>query len=216
MIDSSYRQNDNPPGQGMKYCPACGKEIIQPAKYCPYCGLSLEITDSRPAIDLTLKLRPGEQDFTAFVVINTGYYLEAFRKFNAAGRDVFSPTWNWAAFGGGFGWMLYRKMYLWAIVAFVSSLIPYLGLAAWIAFGAVANYLYYEHAKKKILDTRTLHPSGDISVILSQTGGVNKWVPVAAIIFSILVLLLFLALLFTIPFSFYNFFNLFSAPSKYI
>jgi len=114
---------------------------------------------------------------------------------------------------GGFGWMLYRKMYVWSLIDFVSMFIPYLGLATWIALGAVANYLYYLHAKTKIGEIRASHPSEDISVILSQTGGVHKWLPVAAVIFTILLTLLFVAFVFWSPF---GILNLFSMPSKYI
>lgn len=215
MTESSSPNNDST-GRGVRFCPECGKELMQPAKYCPYCGHSLENAANHTGPDSPPKLQIEEQDFIAFAVNNAGYYLHEFRKFKIAGKDAFSATWNWAAFLGGFGWMLYRKMYMWAIIAFVLFLIPYLGLAAGIAFGAVANYLYYEHAKKKILDIRTIHPSGDISVILSHIGGVNKWVPTAATILTILLLLLFLAFFLLIPFSFYNLFNLFKGPSKYI
>ena len=141
--------------------------------------------------------------------------MDRFKKFNLGGTDVFALTWNWAAFWGGFGWMLYRKMYMWATIAFVLTLIPHLGLIAWIAVGAVANYLYYQHAKHKILEIKTMHPTVDISGYLSQAGGINKWVPIAAIIIAILFFLSFIVMVFVfaIPFSI---FNIFSPPSQYI
>ncbi len=111
--------------------------------------------------------------------------------------------------------MLYRKMYMWATIAFVLTLIPHLGLIAWIAVGAVANYLYYQHAKSKILEIKTMHPTVDISGYLSQVGGINKWVPIAAIIITILLFLSFIVMVFVlaIPFSI---FNIFSPQSQYI
>ncbi len=141
--------------------------------------------------------------------------MHRFKKFNLGGTDVFALTWNWAAFWGGFGWMLYRKMYMWATIAFVLTLIPHLGLIAWIAVGAVANYLYYQHAKSKILEIKTMHPTVDISGYLSQVGGINKWVPIAAIIITILLFLSFIVMVFVlaIPFSI---FNIFSPQSQYI
>jgi len=192
-----------------KFCPACGKEIIPAGNYCPFCGHSLDESKSE-------RIQIADQDFAAYVVNNAGYYLVEFRKFNIAGSDVFSLTWNWAAFLGGFGWLLYRKMYLWSLIAFIIAFVPYFGLAAWISLGAVANYLYYQQAKRKILEMKALHPSTDISVALSHIGGVNRWVPVAATVFTIIFLLLFMALFFLIPFSFFNFFNYFRPPSKYI
>jgi hypothetical protein len=197
----------------IRFCPECGKEITQLSKFCPHCGHSLEKFASQSKSDASLQILVDEDDFNAFIGNNAGYYTHEFKKFDAGGRDVFSATWNWAAFWGGFGWMLYRKMYMWAIIAFALMLMPYLGLAAWIAFGIVGNYLYYQHAKAKILDIKTLHPTGEISAALSQIGGVHRWLPIAATILTILIFLSFVALVFWFPFAISN---LFKMPSMYI
>ncbi|MGO9952344.1 MAG: zinc-ribbon domain-containing protein [Dissulfurispiraceae bacterium] len=199
----------------MKFCPVCGKEITQLSKYCPHCGFSLESFTNQSKSDSPSQREVSDLDFTAFIGNNFAYYVHRFKKFNLGGTDVFALTWNWAAFWGGFGWMLYRKMYMWATIAFVLTLIPHLGLIAWIAVGAVANYLYYQHAKSKILEIKTMHPTVDISGYLSQVGGINKWVPIAAIIITILLFLSFIVMVFVlaIPFSI---FNIFSPQSQYI
>jgi hypothetical protein len=199
--------------ENIRFCPQCGKEITQLSKFCPHCGHSLEKFADQSKSDTRLQNGVNEDDFIAFIGNNAGYYAHEFNKFNAGGRDVFSATWNWAAFWGGFGWMLYRKMYMWAIIAFALMLMPYLGLAAWITFGLVANYLYYQHAKRKILEVKTLHPAGEISVVLSQIGGVHRWLPTAAVIFTLLLFLLLMAFVFWMPF---GIFNLFKMPAKYI
>jgi len=188
-------------------------EITQPSKFCPHCGHPLEIFTNASKTDPQLQVGVHDEDFIAFIGNNAGYYLHEFKKFNIAGRDSFSLTWNWPAFLAGFGWLLYRKMYVWALIAFVSMLIPYLGLVSWIAVGAIANYLYYQHAKRKILEVRELHQSVEISVVLSQIGGVNKWVPIAGTVFTILLLLLFFAFLLWFPL---GLIDLFRTPSKYI
>ncbi len=211
-IDESETKKESS-AENIKFCPQCGKGITQLSKFCPHCGHPLDNFTNQPKSDSPSQNRVAEGDFIAFIGNNAGYYMHEFKKFNCDGIDTFSLTWNWPAFLGGFGWLLYRKMYMWTIIAFALMLMPYLGLAAWIAFGAVANYLYYQHAKRKILEVRALHQSGDISVVLSQTGGVHRWLPVAAIIFSVLLLLLFMAFVFWFPF---DIFNLFQAPSKYI
>jgi len=200
----------------IKFCPECGKEITRLSKFCPNCGYSLELFADQSKAEPETQLQFDEDDFTAFIGNNAGYYMHEFKKFNVTGRDAFSLTWNWVAFLGGFGWLLYRKMYLWALIAFCFMLIPYLGFASWLALGTAANYLYYQHAKRKILDVRALHQSGEISMVLSQIGGVNRWVPIAATIFTVLLLVLFMAFLFWFPFGIFNFFNFFGAPSKYI
>jgi len=65
-----------------------------------------------------------------------------------------------------------------------------------IAWGMTGNYIYYKHAKKKILEVRNLHPSSDVSLYLSQIGDVNRWVWwVAIIIASIFILLIAAAIL---------------------
>ena len=199
--------------KNIKFCPQCGEEITQLSKFCPHCGHSLENFRNQSKTNTPSQLRVAEDDFIAFIGNNAGYYTHEFKKFNSSGMDAFSPTWNWPAFLGGFGWLLYRKMYMWTIIAFVFMLIPYLGLASWIALGAVANYLYYQHSKRKILEVRALHQSGEISVVLSQIGGVNRWVPIAGTIFTILLLALFLAFLFWSPL---GIFDLFGTTSKYI
>ncbi|MGO9016058.1 MAG: zinc-ribbon domain-containing protein [Dissulfurispiraceae bacterium] len=199
--------------ESIKFCPQCGKEITQLSKFCPHCGHSLENFTNQPKSDAPSQSRVAEDDFIAFIGNNAGYYMHEFKKFNCEGVDAFSLTWNWPAFFGGFGWLLYRKMYVWSVVAFVLMLMPYLGLASWIGLGAVANYLYYQHAKRKILEVKALHQSGDISVVLSQTGGVHMWLPIVAVILSVLLLLLFFAFVFWMPFGISN---LFQMPSKYI
>ena len=199
--------------ENIRFCPECGKGISGSNKFCPHCGYSLEKFADQSKSDPPSQLQVDEDDFIAFIGNNAGYYTHKFKKFNAAGVDAFSLTWNWPAFLGGFGWLLYRKMYMWTIIAFVFMLMPYLGLASWIAIGAVANYLYYQHSKGKILEVRASHQSGEISVVLSQIGGVNRWVPIAGTVFTILLLVLFLAFLFWFPL---GIFDLFGTRSKYI
>jgi len=199
--------------ENIRFCPECGKEINQLSKFCPYCGHPLEKFSIQPISDTPSKILVNEDDFIAFIGNSAGYYVHEFKKFDAGGRDAFAATWNWAAFWGGFGWMLYRKMYLWAIISFVLMFLPYLGLAAWIAFGIVGNYLYYQHAKTKIIEIKKLHPTNEISAVLSQIGGVHKWLPIAGAIFTIFVFVLFMAFVFWFPFVISNFFKI---PSIYI
>lgn len=117
-----------------------------------------------------------ETDFAAFMVRNSDKYLSKFRKFQADDIDKFAVTWHWPAFFTGIWWPLYRKLYLWALVVFVVSCIPLLGFLAMIPFAMMGNYIYYKHAKKKIAELKSSHRSSDISVLLSQVGGVNPWV----------------------------------------
>jgi putative membrane protein len=47
------------------------------------------------------------------------YYLKRFQEFDAKGKLY--PRWNWAAFFGTFGWLLYRKRYLDCLVYCVAG-----------------------------------------------------------------------------------------------
>ena len=134
--------------------------------------------------DNRLQLTVTEDELASFIGGKAQKYLLKFKKFSFNGSDRFSATWHWPAFLVGFWWLLYRKMYLWAFVYFILLMIPYVNVGAWITLAISGHYLYYRHAKGKILRVKTLQPSGDILKTLSELGGVNKWVPVVGIIVS--------------------------------
>ncbi len=109
--------------------------------------------------------------------------MSKFRKFHTDGRDHFALSWNWSAFFLGFIWMLYRKMYLWALLAFLIALTPVGFPLTMIAWGITGNYLYYLQARKKILDTKSQPISSSTARSLSELGGVNRWVWFVGIFF---------------------------------
>ncbi len=176
---------------GLNFCPECGSRLAQPDKFCPHCGRPLP---DAARCEWPPDAKPNgacrEEDFIAFVGNNSPSYLEKFRKFRVGGVDNFSATWHWPVFFTGFWWMLYRKMYLWAAVSFIGLLIPYVNFVAWIGFALAGNYIYYKFAQRKILALRSVNPQGDISVTLAQIGGVNRWIPIVAIIITLLALAL--------------------------
>ncbi|HKZ45663.1 MAG TPA: hypothetical protein VJ343_03070 [archaeon] len=73
--------------------------------------------------------------------------------------------------------MLYRKLYLYALLSFALGLIPFVNVVAWIAFAIAANYIYYKHSKNKLIEIKQAQQSPkmqrDVAV---RTGGVNSWV----------------------------------------
>jgi hypothetical protein len=133
-----------------------------------------------------------KDEFAAFIRRKAQQYLLKFRIFSVGGNDRFAATWHWPAFLVGFWWLLYRKMYLWAVVYFLVLIIPYANIAAWFTLAISGNYLYYRFVKGKILRVKTSQPSGDIAKTLSEIGGVNKWVPVVGIMVSIAAFFMFL------------------------
>ena len=66
---------------------------------------------------------PSEAEYITFIGKNAETYLTTFRKFQVQGGDRFAVTWHWPAFLFPFFWLLYRKLYLWAILSLVWSVI---------------------------------------------------------------------------------------------
>ena len=118
-----------------------------------------------------------EEDFSNFIGKNSDQYLPHFKKFHVDGSDKFVLTWNWAACLLGFWWMLYRKLYAWALIAFFLVFIPFWVLLGSIVYGVIANYIYYKHAKKKIIECKnnlgSLDPS-KVEFALHKIGGVQR------------------------------------------
>ena len=132
-----------------------------------------------------------EEDFAHFIGENADKYLPKFRKFNVNGVDKFSMTWHWPAFFFGHTWIAYRKMYVWALVAFLLvgiatnlGLLLTLPFSTSILFGVTGNYIYYRHAKKKILELKSTQIFPDTTekpITLQKIGGINVWAAILAI-----------------------------------
>jgi hypothetical protein len=158
----------------MSYCSKCGKEVLEGSSFCQHCGgsLSASPTGMQTSIMSTVLTK---EDFATFVGKNSEKYLTKFSKFNVGGLDSFKATWHWPAFFVPFWWLLYRKIYGWAILAFFLGLIPYVGLVTGFVWAIVANYMYYNHAKRKILEIKQLHPAPETQkAVLTVTGGVGN------------------------------------------
>jgi hypothetical protein len=141
--------------------------------------------------DNRMPLTVTENEFAAFIGSKAQKYLLKFRNFSIDGIDRFSATWHWPAFLVGFWWLLYRKIYLWAFVYLILLFIPYVNVASWITLAVSGNYLYYRYSKETILRIKISEHSEDILKILSERGGINKWVPVVGIIVSMAAFLMF-------------------------
>jgi hypothetical protein len=132
-----------------------------------------------------------ERDFVNFIGKNAGKYLRRFRKFNVDGVDKFAWTWHWPAFFFGFWWIWYRKLYVWALIGFFLVFIPYWIFVSSLVYGSIANYVYYKHAKKKIIKYKTAKAPVDpnkAAIALRKKGGVSRWAKVLAV-FTILLII---------------------------
>lgn len=122
-----------------------------------------------------------EVDLAAFVGPHADRYLPKFKKFRDGGRRGFAFTWHWPAALFGCYWFLYRRLYLWAALAFAASFVPGGGLLASPIFGLTANYLYYRRARGRIDPLRKQFPRDPLEITLRHLGGVNRSALIAAL-----------------------------------
>jgi len=121
-----------------------------------------------------------------FVGENIDDYLAKFEKFQQSGTPHFVFTWHWPAFFVFFFWAIYRKLWGWSIVMFISLI--FLPLLSNILWGTVANYIYYRHSMQKIKTIRKRHSSDKIDEKLSESGGTSKLALSAALLVVLLLM----------------------------
>ena len=110
----------------------------------------------------------SDEDYRLLIGERSDRYLAKWQMFNTGRRR----SWNWAAWLLGPGWMIYRKMYLFAALAFgimilevilgtalgiPSALSSALNLAASLVFGFYGDYWYKLHADRVTLKIHAKH-----------------------------------------------------------
>jgi Tfp pilus assembly protein PilE len=147
---------------------------------------------------------PAEEDLYRVAVgeNKADYYVPLFQRFDAGGSHV---SWNWPAFFVTFLWLLYRRMYGYALIYFFA--LPFalatfgalifvaLGKTAggigylitviavpWIAVPMFVNALYHLHVKSRIEKAWVGAPSPEavLQRLIGQRSTANGWV-IAAI-----------------------------------
>jgi len=130
------------------------------------------------------------------------YYIKAFEKYNLTGVDQFKWNWSWWSFFGGVFFLLYRKLYIEALIFFIiltivgqlpTSIdqIPVIGeidivyFLTWIASGGIFPYFVYRRFRKIKNETDNYIEDKRIDKI-RELGGVNNWALVIGFIFSAL------------------------------
>jgi len=124
------------------------------------------------------------QRLAQYVGENVDKYLSKFDKFQEGGATHFAFTWHWPALFFPFFWAIYRKLWGWSVLIFVSGVLWPLSSVIW---AMVANYIYFRHCKSKINSIRYKYPD-EIEDKLSEKGGASK----LALSVTLLIILLLL------------------------
>ena len=95
------------------HCPHCATANPEAGHFCTHCG--------RPLTEPTAEERTLENFRAILGPKNQEYYLQRFEEYEANGKTTIG--WHWPAFFITFYWLLYRKMWLAALLYFI---LPYL------------------------------------------------------------------------------------------
>lgn len=188
-------------------CPQCGKSNDISAKFCFDCGTLLS--------QVEIKASDEQEEFYRAVIgpKNQDYYMRNFQRFENDGE--ISVSWHWPAFFVTFYWLLYRKMWLNALIYF---LLPYLvlipleiiigmiaGDSAGVGIGFAniiylvgmfllpplyANALYYKHCKKKIMEVKA-----SSNVLQRQLGELSAKGGTSNVVLIIVLIFVFIAMI---------------------
>lgn len=124
------------------------------------------------------------------------FYIDAFDRYEVNGVERFQWIWSWWALAGGVFFLLYRKLYIEALVFFtlsiIASQVSFAGIALMIASGGIFIYFVYKRYKK-IVTTAVKHDiKGDIAIeSLNELGGYNQWALYIAVALNLLVMIAF-------------------------
>ena len=132
------------------------------------------------------------EELTAYVGPRAERYRSRFERFTRTGATRFAISWNNGAAFAGLWWYLYRKMYGWALLDFVLSVLLgwtlFVPILWGVARAVTGDYLYFLQADRKVREARPLSSSFDAPAAnaahlarLAAEGGVNAWVTWVAI-----------------------------------
>ena len=132
------------------------------------------------------------EELTAYIGPRAERYRSRFERFTRTGTTRFEFSWNWPAAFAGMWWYLYRKMYGWALVDFVLSVLLgwtlFVPILWGVARAVTGDYLYFLQADRRIREARPISSAVDAPAAnaahlarLAAEGGVNAWVTWVAV-----------------------------------
>lgn len=170
-------------------CSKCGASNEAGSTFCTKCGNSLAKTE---VVDHISNNESYTQDeLSLFLEKNQSYYLE---KFNLIEKTGDKKAWNWCSFLIGGYWMLYRKMYVQAIIYIIANLIlgciPFIGwalsLALCVGLGIFGNSIYLDHVKKTFSEIG-FADSNMRSTLINKKGGTNLVLPILLAVIPVII-----------------------------
>ncbi len=100
------------------------------------------------------------EELTAYIGPRAERYRPRFERFNRTGTTRFELSWNNPAAFLGLWWYLYRKMYMWALVDFVLSVLLgwtlFVPILWGVARAVTGDYLYFLQADRRIREARPI------------------------------------------------------------
>lgn len=170
-------------------CPKCGASNEAGSAFCTKCGNSLAKTEVVDHISNNESYT--QEELSLFLEKNQSYYLE---KFNLIEKTGDKKAWNWCSFLIGGYWMLYRKMYVQAIIYIIANLIlgciPFIGwalsLALCVGLGIFGNSLYLDHIKKTFTEIGCAD-SNMRSTLINKKGGTNLVLPILLAVIPVII-----------------------------
>lgn len=199
------------------FCNNCGAKNTDNARFCANCGEAIASSNDKVSTEPKLGLvsdnneDPQKYYEAAIGYKNTGYYLSRFSRFDSEGVGV---SWNWPAFFVSFYWLLYRKMWAWALLYFllpiplaifgavlspISEIAVGLVYVAYLAgifilFPMYANALYYRHLNKKILKAKNFSDDKEKRLrMIAAEGGTSGAALIVILIFVFIAIIGILA-----------------------
>jgi hypothetical protein len=128
---------------------------------------------------------PDDQIIRTFVGPKIQYYQDKWSKITNDKK----VSWNWAAFLFNFGWAAYRKMYAYSFgtlgaILVVESILTFVKAPDWlinliavpitVVLGLFGNFLYKNHADKRIAEAKSLYPEkNQFDAFIIKTGGTS-------------------------------------------
>lgn len=199
-------------------CLECNASISDQALQCPQCGYVQGAPASIPTAPEPASEASASDDELLDAAIgptNKSYYRPKFDRF-AAGQG--SVSWNWPSFFVTIFWMLYRRMYAYALL--LIFVMPIVLVMTAVVFGVIAgddsvavstyyllstvigfivipmfaNRLYYRHATRKIARAKAIYSDKEDQLReVYRTGGTGGAGIIVAVIFGGIMLIGILA-----------------------